>query len=205
MKPLLVLFVICLVTTSAFAVIDPDPNLIGIYFDISANENCLFINASIPFNAYLILTNTTALSIGAYEVGYRNEVPPGMESLLFRLSSTIADGIVTGLDLGDSSDILEGDNIVGLAEPLVTSPATVLHSWQYMILSPTVTIEMFVTNSYQPSIPGPYPVILDADTHELFQAYHWHGDPDFAVATVNIDCAYDMEEVGFGSVKALYR
>jgi hypothetical protein len=207
MKKLVVLLLAILVASSAFAVVDPDPNGVGIYFDLTADDNCKMTGPSIPFNAYLILTNTDAPSISAYEVGYRIVVPAGMEGLVFRLASTIANGAVGGLDLGDSSNILEGDHIVGLAAPLVAGPATVLHAWQYMILSPTVTMEMFISSASQSSIEGIYPVILNSATSTLFQAFHSSGIAgDLPVATVNIiDCVVGVEEASFGSVKSLFR
>ena len=38
MKKLVVLLLASLIATSAFAVIDPDPDMIGIYFDTNAEE-----------------------------------------------------------------------------------------------------------------------------------------------------------------------
>jgi hypothetical protein len=207
MKKLVVLLLASLIASSAFAVMDPDPNGIGIYFDLTADDNCKMVGASMPFNAYLILTNTDAPTVSAYEVGYLNVVPAGMESLLFRLSSLIANGVVSGLDLGNSSNILDGDHIVGLAAPLVSGPATVLHAWQYMLLSPTVTMEMFISSASQSSIEGIYPVILNAETSTLFQAYHSTGIAgDMPVATVNLEpCVVGVENASFGSVKSLFR
>jgi hypothetical protein len=206
MKKLVVLLLASLIASSAFAVVDPDPNSCGVYFDVTADNNCYTIGASIPFYAYVILTNTTAPSISAYEVGYRNVVPAGMEAMLFRLNSLIANGAVSGLDLGDSSNILEGDHIVGLASPIVASPAVVLHAWQFMLLSPALTMEMFIGSASQSSIPGPFPVVLNADTSTLFQTALSTGSPDLPVATVNIaDCVVGVEDVSFGSVKSLFR
>lgn len=207
MKKLILLFFAIHAATSAFGVVNPDPDLIGIYFDLSADENCRNIGPSIPFNAYLILTNTTAPSIGGYEVGYQNLVPTGMEGMIFRLSSTIANGVVEGIDLGDSSDILNGDHIVGLASPLASSVATILHTWQFMLLSPAITVDMYISSCSQSSIPGPFPVILNADTNELFIAGQSSGQADWPVACVNtFDCCpTSVEEYHFGSVKALYR
>jgi hypothetical protein len=207
MKKLVVLLLASLIASSAFAVVDPDPNGIGIYFDLTADDNCLMVDANVPFNAYLILTNTDAPTVSAYEVGYLNMVPAGMEGLLFRLASTIANGAVSGLDLGDSSDILEGDHIVGLASPLVAGPATVLHAWQFLLLSPMMTMEMYISSASQSSIEGIYPVILNAETSTLFQAFHSSGiEGNLPVATVNIDdCVVGVEDASFGSVKSLFR
>ncbi len=213
MKKLVVLLLAILVASSAFAVVDPDPNSIGIYFDLTADLNNNNPVPNVPFNAYLILTNTDAPSVSAYEVGYEIVVPVGMEGLLFRLGSSITNGEVSGLDLGDSSDILAGDHIVGLAAPLVAGPATVLHAWQYMILSADITMEMFISSASQSSLPGPYPVILNAETSTLFNAYTSAGVMDGgprdgelnAVATVNLPAPTAVEDASFGSVKSLFR
>ena len=74
MKTLLVLVLSCFLASSVFAVIDPDPDMLGVYFDVTANENCMFVEANVPFFAYLILTNTTAPAINAYEFGFANVV-----------------------------------------------------------------------------------------------------------------------------------
>ena len=60
MKKLVVLLLVSLMAASAFAVTDPDPNMIGVYFDTDANDNCMIVGPSTPFNAYVILTNTDA-------------------------------------------------------------------------------------------------------------------------------------------------
>jgi hypothetical protein len=204
MKKLVVLLLASLIASSAFAVVDPDPNSCGIYFDLTADNNCLTTGPSIPFFAYLILTNTTAPAVSAYEVGYRNVVPAGMEGLLFRLASSIANGAVSGLDLGNSTNILEGDHIVGLAAPIITGPATVLHAWQYMLLS-TFSMEMFIGSASQSSIPGTFPVILNAANSTLFTAGQSTGGVDTPVATVNLPCVVGVEDASFGSVKSLFR
>jgi hypothetical protein len=206
MKQLVVFLLVSLMAASAFAVVDPDPNQIGIYFDLDADDNCLIIGPQIPFNAYVILTNTDAPTVSGYEFGYENVVPAGLEGLLFRLESSFGDGNSSGLDLGDSSDILVGDHIVGLSAPLVTSPATILHTYQFLLLSPDVTMEMYLGPASQSSIPGDFPVILNAETSTLFQAGQSTGGIDTAVATVNIDdCVVGVEDASFGSVKSLYR
>ena len=87
MKMLFGLLLASLVTTSALAVIDPDSDSIGIYFDMEADDNCLTVPAETPFVAYLILTNPSAPAINAYEFGLENVVPVGMENLFFRLAS----------------------------------------------------------------------------------------------------------------------
>lgn len=203
MKKLVVLLLASLIASSAFAVVDPDPNSLGIYFDTDAENNCWTTAASVPFFTYLILANPTAPAINAYELGMTVEVPAGMEAMVFRLASTIADGVVSGVDVGENS-ALGGDYIVGLAAPLPASEAVVLHSWQYMVLA-VFPLQMYIGSSSVPSIEGDYPVVQNAEGSILMQTGLSTGGPDIPVATVNDECVVGTEDVSFGSVKSLFR
>jgi hypothetical protein len=203
MKKLVVLLLASLVATSAFAVLDPDPDMMGIYFDTNADNNCLTSPSGVPFSAYLILTNTTAPAINAYELGLTVVVPAGLEASLFRLSSTIANGAISGVDVGTNGP-LGGDFIVGLAGPLPAQPALILHAFQYLPFAP-MSIEFFLGASSAPSIPGDFPVVQNANGSILMQVGQSTGGPDNAVATVNTGCVVGVEEASFGSVKSLFR
>ena len=203
MKKLVVLLLASLVATSAFAVIDPDPDSMGVYFDNTGENNCFTATPNVPFFAYLILANPTAPEIYAYELGMDVMVPAGMEGMVFRLASNIADGAVSGVDVGENG-ALGGDYIVGLAAPLPATDALVLHSWQYMLLS-VFPVEIYIGASSAPSIDGPWPVVQNAQGSILYQTALSTGGPDFPVATVNTDCVVGVEEASFGSVKSLFR
>lgn len=206
MKKLVVLLLASLVATSAFAVIDPDPNMMGLYFDTNADSNCLPAQpSSVPFFAYLIVTNTTAPALNAYELGYEVVVPAGMEGMLFRLADSIAGGAVSGVNVGDASQVLSGDYIVGLSAPLPATEAVVVHSMQYMLLA-VMPVEWYIGASSAPSIPGDYPVVQNAEGSILMQVGQSTGGPDIPVATVNAgECVVSVEESSFGSVKSLFR
>jgi hypothetical protein len=205
MKKLVVLLLASLVATSAFAVIDEDPNSMGIYFDRTADENCLTTGASVPFFTYLILTNPTPQAVNAYELGLEVVVPAGMEGMFFQLASNIADGAVSGINVG-SPTALGGDYIVGLAGPIPAQPATILHSWQHMLLA-VIPVEYYIGASSAPSLPGDFPVAQDADGSILFSCGQSTGGPDVPVAVVNGagPCPVGVEETSFGSVKSLFR
>ncbi|MEN8005466.1 MAG: hypothetical protein ABFS42_00500 [Candidatus Krumholzibacteriota bacterium] len=203
MKKLMVLLLACLTATSVLAVIDPDPDSIGIYFDTAAEDNCLIVPAGIPFMAYLILTNPTAPAINAYEFGLENVVPAGMESLFYRLATTPGNRVWAGPPIPGNNH-LGGDFVVGLPYSIVAEPATILHSWQYMFLE-YMPVEMYLHQSSNPSIPGVYPIVQNAEGSILMQVYQSSGGPDIPVATVNTDCVVGVEGASFGSVKALFR
>ncbi len=201
MKKLLVLLMACLVATTAFAVIDPDPDMMGIYFDLNADDNCLTIGPMTVYFAYLILTNPTAPAINAYEFGLDIVVPAGSENMFFRLASNINN---PGGCYHDDAGRLGGDYYVGLAFPIPAEPATLLHIWQYMLLD-AIPVEMYIHSTSAPSIPGDFPVVQNAEGSILMQVGLSTGGPDIPVATVNTDCVVDVEETSFGSLKALYR
>ena len=66
-------------------------------------------------------------------------------------------------------------------------------------------VEMYIHQSSDPSIPGFYPVVQNAEGSILMQVFQSTGGPDIPVATVNSDCVVGVVETSFGSVKALYR
>jgi hypothetical protein len=196
---------ICLVASSAFGITDPEPNLMGVYFDKYANNNYLFVPPNISFDAYLILTNTTAIGINAYELGLDVVVPSGMENMFFMLESNIANGAVNGINVGEN-DALGGDYIVGLATPIPFHPALILHSWKYMLLT-DLFVEFYIHAATVPSIPGNYPIVQDSEGSILMQTGVsglgiGHG-PDLPTAVIS--GIVNVEKSNFGSVKALYR
>lgn len=81
MKYYLALLAAFLIASPTFAVIDPDPDMMGIYFDTDGNDNCPTIGINTPFNAFAILTNPTVPVFSAYEFGLRVVVPEGMVGL----------------------------------------------------------------------------------------------------------------------------
>lgn len=203
MKKMIILLLAGLVATSAFAVGDPDDDMLGIYFDTNADQNCMIAPTSVPFNTYIILTNTTAPSIDAYELGLDVVVPAGMEGSIFRMTSLIANGTVSGIDVG-TNDALGGDFIVGLATALPAQPAMILHSFQYMLLA-SMTVDFYMAASSAPSIPGNVPVVQNAEGSILMQVGLSTGGPGIPVANINGDCVVGVEERSFGSVKSLFR
>jgi hypothetical protein len=212
MKKLVVLLLATLVATSAFAVVDPDPDMMGIYFDLTADNNCLTAPNFAQFDAYLVLTNSTAAQINAYEMSYTNvffvggvEDPINANSF-FQFQTVVANGVVSGVNVAPPGTPLAGDLIVGLAAPLPYSDAIILHKWQYGFFgaSPGWSVEMYIGPSSAPSLPGGLPVVQGTDTGLMTVGYST-GGADVPVATINGDCVVAVEEASWGSVKSLYR
>lgn len=206
MKKLVVLLMVSLMATSAFAIpADPDPDMIGFYFDLGATEHCINVAPSTPFFAYVCVTNPTASAIDAYEFGYEMAVPAGMEAMIFRLSTNIANFAANGVDVGVSGPT-GGDVIVGLATPLPGGEVVIVHSFQYMLLA-QMAVPVYLTASSSPSLPGGLPVVQEAGG-DLMTLGTSTGGPDIPVAYINDPggmCPVAVEESTWGSVKGLYR
>jgi hypothetical protein len=205
MKKLVVLLMVSLMATSAFAVVDPDPDMMGVYFDLNADTHCTSAGVNIPFFAYFCVTNPSAAAIDAYEFGYVMDVPVGFEGLIFRLATTIANGASQGVDVGVSGP-LGGDVIVGLATPLPGGEVVVVHAMQYMLLA-DMTVPVYLSASSSPSLPGGLPVIQEAGG-ELMTVGTSTGGPDIPVAMINDDgtmCPVAVEADTWGGLKSLYR
>lgn len=203
MKTVLALLLVSLMATAAFAVVDEDPDMMGIYFEPTADTNCLTVGASTPFFMYVCVTNPTAGAIDAYEFGYQVEVPAGMEAMIFRLSTNIANLVANGVDVGVSGP-LGGDVIVGLATPLPGGEVVVVHSFNYMLLAP-MTAPVYLTASSSPSLPGGLPVIQEAGG-DLMTLGLSTGGPEIPVAVLNgTECPVAVEQDTWGGLKSLYR
>lgn len=199
MKKLVVLLLVSLMATSAFAQIDPDTDMLGVYFDTGAMENCTAAAPNVPFFAYVTITNPSAAEVHGLECGYAVSVPAGMEGLIFRLANNLPSGAV---DLGNSTDILLGDYVVGLASPLPASSAVQFVTWQFMLLSP-MTVDIFLGPSNIESIPDGLPAYEIGGAIQSLGLST--GGPGIPVASINGDCPVAIEEASFGSVKSLFR
>jgi len=124
MKKLVVLLLVSLMATAAFAQIDPDADMVGVYFDTGAMTNSAVIAPAAATPCYIIITNPSSPLVQGLEVGYNIVAPPGS---WFRLQNGLPTGAV---DLGNSDDINVGDYVVGLADPIPSTSAVVFVTWQ---------------------------------------------------------------------------
>ena len=200
MKKLVVLLMVSLMATSAFAVVDPDTDMLGVYFDTAADQNCIDAAANVPFFAYVTITNPSSAEVHGLEFGYSivSSAGPG---LMFRLANNLPAGAV---DLGTNTDLFAGDYVVGLANPLPGTPAVQFVTWQFLLLAPQ-SVEIFLGPSSVPSLDDGMPAYeIGGAIQSLGLAT---GGVDVPVATVNggANCPVATEETSFGSVKSLFR
>lgn len=149
MKKLVVMLLASLfVANVALAVVDPDDNMMGIYFDMNADTYCMAVGPYAPFDAYVMLTNPTFPAVFGYEFGFTYE-----GNLLF---SGVALNGTGPIDVGGAV----GNHIVGLGAPLAATPATLLATLTLIPLA-TTPIYFDLFGATPASIgDGSLPVIL---------------------------------------------
>jgi hypothetical protein len=201
MKKLVVLLLVSLMATSAFATVDPDPDMLGIYFDLTADNNCTTAGPGVAFTAYVFITNPSAPLVYGVEYGYTIATnPPGFEGSFFRLSEILPAG---SLNVGNAASPLAGDYIVGFSSPAVGSGNNVLCvTWSFLLLAPGFGLDMTLGASNSPSIPNGLPAMEIGGTIVPLGTSTGTGN---VTATVNGDCVVANEDVSFGSVKSLFR
>ncbi len=204
MRKLLVLLGLAslIVAGTAHAVVDPDPDMIGVYFDLDANINHVEPGVVGPYPAYLILTNATAAAgVSGWEC------------------SIIVTAGVFVLEWGYNGQAVNAysppDFAVGLASPLPWEPAILLMTMTVGLFSPT-PVEITITAQPLPSIPDtPFPLPAYAagddpgDLRPLGFSTGWNevtGEPNVA-ATINSEPPYPIanDDNTWGGVKNLYR
>ena len=202
MKKLVVLLLVSLMAVSAFAGLDEDPDMLGCYFDVDANQNCIAAGVNVPFFAYFMITNVSADNVFGVEFGYDVGVPAGMDGMLFRLAEILPSG---ALNVGTASDKMQGDYIVGMASPIAGNGANVtVVTWQLMLLS-VMPVDIFVGPSNPESIFDGLPAYEIGGTIASLGVSTGHPSLGIPAASINGDCPVAVENASFGSVKSLFR
>ncbi len=192
MKKLLVLLLGGLLAANvAFAVLDPDANSMGIYFDLNADV----VEAVGPmfgqFSAHVILTNPDFPALDGYEFGY-----------IMGGNSMVMGTTLMGLGPSDFGGF-PGNHIVALGGPMPTSPATNLCT--LLILPMDLLPIYFYLGGAQPnSIPGSIlPAVFDGSViMPIGLSTVW---PNDVSAIYNGTGVVTTEQASWGGVKALYR
>lgn len=207
MKYLLLISFVLLFPPLALATVDPDPDQIGVYFDLEAETTCVATIQNVPFDAYIIITNPTS-EVSAFAFSLCLDVQPGMEGLIFRLSHGWPIGC--GIDINPVIyDGCEDGFIRGCSEPLPAGPGgVVVLTEQYMLLA-DMLVEFRLGPTYAYDSTG---AVVETPPHyagpdgEIIPLGISSGDPALPVAQINGDCSVvPVENATFGRVKGLYR
>jgi hypothetical protein len=199
----LIIFLAMVAAVPAAATIDAAPDQIGVYFDLDANETCLDMGINLPFWVYVIITNPTSEEVRGVEFEFCPRTPPGLESLLFKLSTSYPSNcqpIHTG---PVEPCIPEAFNCNSPIAPTGTN--VIVMSIQYMILG-LIQVEFFLGPHPQPTPDDGLPGYLGAGD-EFISLGVSSGHPEMPVASINGEhCPVNAAEKStFERLKCLYR
>jgi len=196
MKKLVVLALASLLIANvAFAVVDPDTNSMGVYFDLTADTYELAAGPYMSTPTYVMLTNPDFDALYGYEYTLTVE---GNASIL----ATVLAG--TGpIDVGNDA----GEHIVGLASPMAVTPATVIT---------TLTVFNLDTNPIHFTLSGALPnSVIGSNTPALLLAgdvivaagtsSYMDGTPMVNAAINDAGAVVAVDEASWDQVKSLYR
>ena len=193
MKTIQATMVVLLMATCAFAVVDPDPNSIGLYFDENADVTCLDgVALHELVTIFIILTRPTEDVIWGFELGY----------------DLVGDALCVHNEINDSGTCPTTDdpgNIIwGFFSPLPTSEATILATQIYLNMDSELGPVTFHLHGSNPSSVDPaYPTLLLPDFELMVTGLSTTGGPS---AQINGNCGVvAAERMSFDAVKSLYR
>ena len=183
-----------LLASSSFAIIDPDYNMMGIYFDELADFPCL--DGATPYSThtlYLTITNPDFNLLLAWEAGY-DVLGSGL------VLSTVLPPQNLPLDFGDGP----GNHIVGFGEPMIMGPVNIIATISVLYTATEYTSVDFILHGSNPgSLPGDLPVVLLPNDVLMTLGL---SAADGLVAQINGGCmVVATENVNFGTIKSLYR
>jgi len=172
--------------------VDPDPDGLGIYFDLEATVNCNTVPMAEMFDLYLLLTNASA-SGGVSGWECQIQYDPDLWVLLW-------------YPVGYSGSFFTPpDFALGLVPPLPWAPVIHLLTMTCIVFSPECLWLSIVPYS-NPIIPGEIVYADGSDPWNLITMHPSTGGFDIPVAGVNCDCPPPIETTAatWGSMKALY-
>jgi len=200
MKTLLTLLVVVLVPVGVMATVDPDPNGIGVYFDLDGDVVCTTTSA--PFAntvAYLLVTNPDASSgVSGWEAQIWTEGAAPAAPMWTLSAGLDVDPSPAGFQVG-----------IGTISPLPYGITVLLATWSAFVMSPFDEISFFVTGvPGSVSFPGSPGYAVGDNAGDLRPLQVSSGTGLTApVAMINsIECSVVAnEDMTFSGVKALYR
>jgi hypothetical protein len=199
MKKLLVLVLTMVMASSALAVVDSDANMIGLYFDTTADSPCVTANPYQAVPMYAILTNPSFDLLYGFEFGYT------YEGNIFITAKTYVYPEGQFVDVGGSFT----NFLCGYTVPYATTEATMLVTLNVVYADVTmapVTFHMTHANPSSDVTPedGILPMVLLAGGELMNVGYSTEGG--LVAAQINGTCApVATESMSFDSVKSLYR
>jgi len=193
MKKLVVLALVSLLATSAFAGLDTDSDMIGVYFDTAGDVVCATAAFIDHVPAYILYTNPTLPTTRGFELGM-DVIGVGNTSIsvAFPVSATNV-GVTTGGNV---------NIIAGYASPIPTSAATVMATLDVFYLD-FAPLDFMLRASNPSSNSQGLPMVVRDDFSLMTVGF---SAPTGPAAQINGACSVvENEDASFGAVKALFR
>ena len=189
MKKLVALLLASLVASTAFAGLDTDTDMMGLYFDTNGDVVCRTAAFLAHVPAYLLYTNPSLPSTRGFECSISKTVGNSALTWSFPVPATNV-GVGTSL-------------IVGYGAPILTSAATLLASCDVFFLDFT-PVDFFLGPSVPSSNADGLPMVMLEDFSLMTVGTSVEGGP---CAQINApQCSVvENEDASFGAVKALFR
>jgi len=197
-----------LVSSNALAQVDPDPDMVGFYFDENATEFCAETPVGTQIPVYLCFTNPSDIgaepdffTISGWECSYTATLPTGV----FILSETLR-----GIQPTNFSSF-EDDFIVGLGVPFNWAPVVVVLEVLVGVFGPG-EINFTVYPAFNSSFDPPSPGYASGDDPNVLIPCGYSagidpasGDPNVC-AVLNGECTpIANEDMTWGGIKAIYK
>ena len=162
---------------------------VGVYFDPAGTQNCSTVAPLTPFPGYLVLTHIAAADVNAWEL-----------KLLYNNVMQL-----NFAPRGSAVDIamVEGEHIVGLANPLPVVGGTVVVADLTLMVMNTNEASISIDGVFFHSLPARIPAAQGSET-AIFELRP-SSAPGYPVMVINDGCAVDTETSSFGALKSLFR
>ena len=215
MKKLVLLLLVSIMATTAFAALDPDADSFGVYFDLAGNTNTSTAMTAVTKTCYILLMNPSTAIKGfelAYEIKPSGAMDNGVDGIfaddLLRVSQAIAGG--SFVDVGASADPIVGDFRCGYATARPAVPAMLMVTWKFRYYGVqdegmSFFLTGVLTNPSPPAVGNGLPVVDGGTGVGLRTA-------GVASGSIALPCAGTFplnpvatENSSFGSVKSLFR
>lgn len=189
---LLLVSILLAAVPAATAVVNPEENVVGPYFDQSADLDCvegIQTNAQLPI--HIILTHPSFDQLYGFELGL------DYDGTLILLSQDIPhSGVI---------NVGSGDNIIaGFGSPTRTGEATLLVTLTMLHVGGADQPSRFTVLGSSPSSLDPaYPTVLLAGGELLSTALHSQYRP--YTYLINGRCGFEDDLLSWDGVKTLYR
>ena len=205
LKPLVALFAAFFFfcgATLVGATVNPDPDEIGVYFDLSADTVCITGGPTSVVIAYIIITNPSASEVWGIEFSLCTSVAGGDENLFQLVNESWYSSFIS---LPVETDwCLEGRRIWFNDPVPQVEENVVLVQLLYMRLD-DIGVEFYIRPHPVETIENGLPAYMDAAGAYIPLGVS-SGDPSLPVAAVAGECnVVSVETKTFSGLKCLYR